>query len=220
MHQNIRVIGVAILVAVISGTTARGILEAKDLPLPKPRMEGGMPLLDALRQRSSAREFSAEKLPLQTLSDLLWAADGINRPESGKRTAPSAVNWQNIDIYVASADGLRLYKPATHALEIIRTEDVRKATGSQDFVSRAAINLIYVADMSKIDRGTDREKEFNSAAHTGFISQNVYLFCASEGLATVVRGSVDREALAGVLKLRPDQKVMLAQSVGYPKTKS
>ena len=220
MNKNIRLIGVAILAALFSGTAAQGILEAKDLPLPKPRMEGGLPLLDALRQRTSAREFSTDKLPIQTLSDLLWAADGINRPESGKRTAPSAVNWQNIDIYVAAADGLYLYKPGMHALESVRTEDVREATGSQDFVKRAAINLIYVADMSKIDRGTEREKEFNSAAHTGFISQHVYLFCASEGLATVVRGSVDREALAGVLKLRPDQKVMLAQSVGHPEKKS
>jgi len=219
MDKSIRFIGAAILSVIFLGTGARAIGEAGDRALPKPRMEGGMPLLDALRQRTSAREFGADRLPLQTLSDLLWAADGVNRPDSGKRTAPSAVNWQNIDIYVAAADGLFLYKPGTHALETIRTEDVRATTGSQDFVKQAAINLVYVADMSKIDRGTEREKEFNSAAHTGFISQNVYLFCASERLNTVVRGSIDREALARVLKLRPDQKVMLAQSVGYPEKK-
>lgn len=191
--------------------------ELKDIQLLNPQTEGGRPLMQALKERCSLREYNTEKLSLQVLSNLLWAADGVNRPESGKRTAPSAVNWQNIDIYVATADGLYLYDALKNTLKQILAEDVRAATGRQDFVKDVPLNLIYVADFSKITRGTDEDKNFYSAAHTGFISQNVYLFCASEGMATVVRAMVDREALAKVMKLRQDQKVMLAQSVGYPK---
>lgn len=192
--------------------------EPREIKLIKPQTEGGLPLMQTLKARQSSREFGADKLPLQVLSNLLWAADGVNRAD-GKRTAPSAVNWQNIDIYVALADGLYVYKPVEHVLREVLAEDVRAATGRQDFVKDVPVNLIYVADFSKINRGTDEDKNFYSASHTGFISQNVYLYCASEGLATVVRGLVDREAMAKLMKLRPDQKVMLAQSVGYPRKK-
>jgi SagB-type dehydrogenase family enzyme len=191
--------------------------ELKEIKLPSPQLEAGRPLMQVLKDRQSSRAFSAEKLPLQVLSNLLWAADGVNRPDSKKRTAPSAVNWQNIDIYVALAEGLYLYDPLEHSLKPILGQDIRPLTGGQEFVKDVPLNLVYVADFSKITRGTDEDKNFYSAAHTGFISQNVYLYCASEGLATVVRGMVDKEALAKALKLRPDQKVMLAQSVGYPK---
>ena len=191
--------------------------EPQVLKLPNPQTEGGKPLMQALLERKSSREFSTEKLPPQVLSNLLWAADGVNRSDSGKRTAPSAVNWQNIDIYVAMADGLYLYDALGNALKLILKEDIRAATGKQEFVKDVPMDLVYVADFSKINRGTDEDKTFYSAAHTGFISQNVYLYCASEGLATVVRGMVDKEALAKTMKLRPDQKIMLAQSVGYPK---
>ncbi len=202
----------------LTGFSSSPAQEPKEIMLPKPQTDGGMPLIQALKARQSSREFSQEKLPLQVLSNLLWAADGVNRPD-GKRTAPSAVNWQNIDIYVAMADGLYLYQPSEHALKGILPEDVRAATGRQDFVKDVPVNLIYVADFSKINRGTEEDKNFYSAAHTGFISQNVYLYCASEGLATVVRGLIDRESMAKLMKLRPDQKVMLAQSLGYPKKK-
>jgi len=173
--------------------------------------------MQCLKERQSQREFSAKELPPQVLSNLLWAANGVNRPDSGRRTAPSAMNVQNIDIYVATAQGLYLYEAKDHKLIQILAEDIRAAAGTQAFVKNVPVNLIYVADFSKITRGTEEDKKFYSAAHTGFISQNVYLYCASEGLATVVRASIDREALAKVMKLRPDQRVMLAQSVGYPK---
>jgi SagB-type dehydrogenase family enzyme len=173
--------------------------------------------MQCLKDRQSQREFSSDPLPLQVLSELLWAAYGINRPESGKRTAPSAVNWQNIDIYVALADGLYLYEPKEHKLIQLLAEDIRGQTGTQAFVKIAPLNLIYVADLAKIPRGTDEDKRFYSAAHTGFISQNVYLFCASEGLATVVRALINREELAKKMGLRPDQQIILAQTVGYPK---
>jgi len=146
----------------------------------------------------------------------LWAASGVNRPDSGKRTAPSAVNWQELDIYVATAEGLYLYDAKSHRLNPILSEDIRALTGRQPFVREAPVNLVYVADFSRMGRGTNEEKEFYPAADTGFIAQNVYLFCSSEGLATVVRASIDRPALAKVMKLRPDQKITLAQSVGYP----
>jgi len=191
--------------------------ELKPIQLPKPQVDGGRPLMQVLKDRGSSRSFSSEKLPLQVLSNLLWAASGINRPDSGKRTAPSAVNWQELDIYVATAEGLYLYDAKSHRLNPILSEDIRALTGRQPFVREAPVNLVYVADFSRMGRGTNEEKEFYSAADTGFIAQNVYLFCSSEELATVARASIDRPALAKVMKLRPDQKITLAQSVGYPK---
>lgn len=191
--------------------------ETSIIKLPQPKVEGGKPLLDCLKARQSQREFSQEKLSPQLLSNLLWAAYGINRPDSGKRTAPSAVNWQNIDLYVATAEGLFLYEAKEHALIEVLKEDIRALTGTQDFVKVAPVNLVYVGDYARIPRGTDEDKRFYSGAHAAFIAQNVYLFCASEGLATVVRASINREELARAMKLRPEQKIMLAQTVGYPK---
>jgi nitroreductase len=154
---------------------------------------------------------------MEVLSNMLWAAFGVNRPDSGKRTAPSARNWQEIDIYVATADGLYVYDAKAHMSKRVLAEDIRAMTGRQTYVGEAPVNLIYVADLSRMGGATDADKVFYSAADTGFISQNVYLYCASEGLATVVRGLIDRPALAKAMKLRSDQKVILAQSVGYPK---
>jgi SagB-type dehydrogenase family enzyme len=206
-----------ILVFALAAPLALHSQELKGITLPKPRMEGGMPLMRALEARASSREFSARELPLQVLSDLLWAADGINRPESGKRTAPSAMNVQNIDLYVALKSGLYVYDAKANSLEPVLAEDVRGELGKQPFVKDVPLNLVYVADFSKLSRASNEDKDLYSAAHVGFIGQNVCLFCASEGLATVVRGSIDREAIGKLMKLRPDQKVMLAQSVGYPK---
>jgi nitroreductase len=191
--------------------------ELKPIQLPKPQMDGGRPLMQVLKDRSSSREFESRKLPLQVLSDLLWAACGVNRPDSGKRTAPTAANWQEIDVYVAAADGLHLYDAKPHLLKPVLAEDIRALAGRQPFVKDAALNLIYVADFSRISRGTEEEKDFFSAADTGFIAQNVYLFCASEGLATVVRANIDKPALGKKMKLGPNQKITLSQTVGYPK---
>jgi SagB-type dehydrogenase family enzyme len=189
------------------------------IKLPKPQTDIGKPLMKVLKERRSAREFSQEKLPIQILSNLLWAAYGINRPESSGRTAPSAMNCQDIDIYLAMADGLFLYEPKEHALKLIIPRDVRELTGRQSFVKEAPINLIYVSNFARMTRVRQEEKEFFSGAHTGFIAQNVYLFCASEGLATVVRAMIDRAALSNVINLREDQKITLSQTVGYPKSK-
>ena len=185
--------------------------------LPAPQTESGRPLMQVLKERSTSRSFSARKLPLQVLSNLLWAAFGVNRPESGHRTAPSAKDRQEIDIYVAMAEGLYVYEAKTHVLQPVLAVDIRAMTGRQSFVADAPVNLVYVADLGRMGKVSKEEQDLYSAADTGFISENVYLFCASEGLATVVRGSVDRETLAKAMRLRPDQKIILAQTVGYPK---
>jgi len=191
--------------------------EPKPIQLPPPQTEIGKPLMQALELRQTSRSFDSKKLPLQELSNLLWAANGINRPESGKRTAPTARNWLEIDVYVALPEGLYLYEARTHVLTPVVTNDLREATGRQPFIKEAPLNLIFAADFAKMKDASEENKNFYSATDTGFISQNVYLYCASQGLATVVRGMVDRPSLSKAMQLRPDQKIILAQTVGYPK---
>ncbi len=188
----------------------------RTLTLPKPMQRGGLPLMEALRMRHSTREFSPRELPEQVLSDLLWAAFGINRPGSGGRTAPSAHDWEEIDVYVALAKGMFVYRPKLHALVQVAVRDLRADTGIQPFVAQAPLNLVYVADLSRMTQASEEEKRWYFGPDAGFIAQNVYLFCASAGLATVVRGMVDRNALARTLRLQPDQQIILAQTVGYP----
>lgn len=188
------------------------------LKLPAPDMSGGKPLMQALHERHSSREFSHQKLPLYLISNLLWAAFGINRPASGGRTAPSAHDWEEFDVYVATEDALFLYEAGSHSLKFILAGDIRASTGIQDYVGEAPLDLVYVADLSRMATATREEKAFYSGPDAGFIAENVYLFCASEGLATVARGLVDRVALAQIMKLGPDQTIVLAQSVGYPLT--
>jgi SagB-type dehydrogenase family enzyme len=195
--------------------SAGAVWAAGPIELPEPVRKGGKPLMEALAQRKSVREFSAEKLSSQMLSNLLWAAFGTNRPD-GHRTAPSANNRQEVTVYAATADGLYRYDAAAHRLEPILNEDVRAATGTQPFVAGAPLNLVFVADMATAS-GTGEDKLLYVAADTGFISQNVYLFCASENLGTVVRASVDRAALAKLMKLPETQRIILAQTVGYPR---
>jgi nitroreductase len=202
------------LVFVVLLFSASGLLaqDLKPIPLPRPQTDGGRPLMQVLKDRKTTRDFAPDKLPQQLLSNLLWAAFGVNRPD-GRRTAPSAMNWQEISVYVAMSDGLFLYDANDNRLQPVLAQDVRSATGTQSFVATAPLNLVYVADLSKAGSGPDTEMFV--AADAGFISQNVYLFCASENLATVVRGSIDRAALAKTMRLHPQQKIILAQSVGY-----
>ncbi|HMD96991.1 MAG TPA: SagB/ThcOx family dehydrogenase [Terriglobia bacterium] len=190
--------------------------ELKTIRLPKPQTDIGRPLMQVLKDRSSARTFSPEKLPAQVMSNLLWAAFGVNRPDSGKRTAPSAMNWQETDVYVATADGLYVYDAKEHQLNPVLGDDVRAQTGTQSYVKDAPLDLVYVADLAKTGSASP-DRDMYVAADVGFIAQNVYLFCASEGLAAVVRGSIDRPALAKLMRLRPDQRIILGQTVGYPK---
>jgi len=191
--------------------------EPKPIKLSAPRAESGKSLVQALKERKTMREFSPRELPLQVLSEMLWAACGVNRPDSGGRTAPSAMNMQEIDIYVATKDGLYLFNAKENILEPILAEDIRGLTGKQAFVKEAPVNLIYVANMSKMSKLSPENASFYAATDTGFISENVYLYCASEGLATVVRGWVDKPTLAKAMKLGSDKMIVLAQTVGYPK---
>jgi SagB-type dehydrogenase family enzyme len=189
--------------------------EPERISLPEPDRSGGMPLFEALSKRSTSRSFSPEALSLKEVSNLLWAASGVNR-DDGKRTAPTARNWQQIDIYLIMADGWYLFEPSSHSLLKLGGEDLRQYAGTQDFVKTAPVNLIYVSDHERMSGADENGRTFHSATDVGFISQNVYLFCASEGLVTVVRGLVDRDRLHEVLKLRPAQQVILGQTVGYP----
>ena len=208
-----------VLIAILVTSTAVPGEELKPIQLLKPGMDSGSSLMLALQERNSSRSFSDKELPDQLLSNLLWAAFGVNRSDSGKRTAPSAKNWQEIDVYVALAKGLFLYDAGSHTLKPVLAEDIRAAVGRQSFTSAAPVNLIYVADRGRMGGAADEEKDFYSATDTGFISQNVYLFCASEGLATVVLGYVDKPALEKKMGLRPEQKVILTQPVGYPRSR-
>ena len=203
-----------------------GVLLHRDAPtsrndrdlikLPEPAADGGMPLLQTLKLRHTVREFSNISLPLGVISELLWAAFGVNRRQTGGRTAPSAHEWHEIEIYIATGEGLYLYDAHGHALRQILARDIRIDTGLQPFVADAPVNLVYVADYSRMADAQEVDRVIYSATDTGFISQNVYLYCTSAGLATVVRGLVPRQELAKLMKLRPSQRVILAQSVGYP----
>jgi SagB-type dehydrogenase family enzyme len=189
------------------------------MTLPQPQMEIGKPLMQVFHLRQSTRIFDTKPLPLQELSNLLWAAYGINRSESGHRTVPSAMNWQEYDVYVVLQDGIYLYDAKLNSLVPVAAGDLREFAGKQDFVKTAPLNLIYVADYTRISKLSEltEDQKLYSAVDAGFIAQNVYLYCASQGLAAVVRGMFDHIKLAEVLKLKSGQKVILTQTVGYPK---
>ncbi|PKL18208.1 MAG: nitroreductase [Spirochaetae bacterium HGW-Spirochaetae-5] len=189
----------------------------KIIKLKQPDIKGGVLLMEALSKRSSSRSFSDKGLSEQTLSDILWAANGINRKGSGKRTAPSAINKQEISVYAALKDGLYLYNAKEHQLELVLSKDIRSLTGKQGYINNAPLNLVYVADMDRIAGGSSEEKLIFAGADTGFIGQNVYLYCASAGLNTVIRASIDMEELASAMKLKSGQRIILAQTVGYEK---
>jgi len=185
----------------------------KAVQLTQPAFDKGKPLMQALKDRKTSRDFIAKELPVEVLSGLLWAADGINRPD-GKRTAPSASNCQEIDIYVAAKQGLYLYNAKENRIDLVIEKDLRQFAGIQEFVTVAPVVLVYVADFSRM-KGNNADKIFYSAVDTGYISQNVYLFAAQEGLSTVVLGWVKKEELARAMGLKPGQQVILTQPVGY-----
>ena len=187
----------------------------KPIALPPPDTSNGMPLMNALKNRRSTKEFATQTLPQEQLSNLLWAAFGINRPESGKRTAATAVNCQDIDIYVVFTDAAYVYDAQEHCLIPVVDRDVRSLAATQEYAQAASIQLVYASDYSKMADFPGDKKSIYAAFHAGSISQNVYLYCASAGLGAVVRDSVDRAGLKDVLNLREDQVIVMAQSVGY-----
>ena len=206
--------GILASAALAAAPTVVVAQEPKPFDLPPPRSEGGQPLTTALKLRRSTREYSDRPLPVQVLSDLLWAAFGVNRP-SGDRTAPYWRHIMVMDIYVAMADGVWLYEPKAHTLLPHLKDDIRAQTGLQDFVATAPLNLVYVAHGERMTEVSAEERRLYASVDTGFIGQNVYLFCASEGLATVFRGAVDYPKLARTLQLPDQQFVTFAQTVGY-----
>ena len=199
----------------LAALLALGEAPAQDGRLPAPRKGGGLPLMEALAKRATSRAFDPKPLSAQQLSDVLWAADGVNRPD-GKRTAPSSRDRREIDVYLLQPQGVSLYDPKEHRLVPVVAEDLRAVQSAQEFVRDAPVTLVFVADLSRMSEGTPAEKEATASFDTGFVSQNVYLWCASEGLATGVRAWLDREVLAKRMKLRPDQRIVAAQSIGYP----
>ena len=185
------------------------------IPLPAPQTEGGRPFMQVLRDRKTVREFSTNALSLQHLSNLLWAGGGINRPENGHRTAPSAMNSQEIDLYLLTREGAYVYEPKSQQLRLVAAGDLRAKTGGQDFIRQAPCALLFVADLPRLDKAAPSERPRYAWIDTGYMSQNVYLYCASAGLATVVH-ELDRAQLKDALKLKADQLIVLAQAVGYP----
>lgn len=192
---------------------------ATSIPLPPPTKHGGLPLMDALARRRSSRDFASTPLPLQLLSDLLWSAYGMNRADGG-RTAPSALNAQEIDVFVALSAGAYLYDAASHQLNLVAASDLRKVTGYQDFVDEAPLDLVYVANHARMGMVPVAQRESYASTAAGAITQNVYLFAASNDLATVIRAWIDRAAIADALGLAHDQQVLLSQTVGYAKIAS
>ncbi|WP_396333431.1 nitroreductase family protein [Burkholderia anthina] len=183
--------------------------------LPRPMLDDGVPLMAALATRMSSREFAATPLPPATLGTMLWAADGINRPASGGRTAPSAHAFNEIDIYVALPYGVYRYDASAHRLVLKHAVDARNLTGYQDFVGRAPLDLVYVVRTSAILDMPPQQRDVFSAIAAGAIAQNVSLYCAAAGLGTVVRGWINHRALADALRLNEDELPVLAQTVGY-----
>ena len=215
-----KVLGMVAGGAIAGMMGVKGLFAAEEktgnLPAPSGGKEGSLTF--ALQHRKSSRSFASTPLPKQQLSDLLWAACGVNRPKSDKRTAPSAWNKKEIDLYIITASGLFVYDPDSHSLNQVATGDLRKLAGVQGYVKNAPVNIVYVSNYAKMKSMPDEEKAVLTAANAGFIGQNVYLFCAVNGLATVVRDLIKREELAEAMGLKADQKIVLAQSVGYPKS--
>jgi nitroreductase len=214
-----RLVIVAALAVAVAQSQTTAAQELAPISLPAPQKEGGLPLMQALAIRSTSRAFATEPVSPQLLANLLWAGWGINRPQEGKRTAPSARNWQEIDLVVVTASGAYLYDAASNTLKPLVAGDLRALTGVQEFVKDAPVTLVFVADSSRM-QVPPAELERFAWADAAFVSQNVSLFCASEGLATGVRAMLDRSALAKALKLRETQLIAFAQSVGWPKGKS
>ncbi|MEJ8826719.1 nitroreductase family protein [Variovorax humicola] len=183
--------------------------------LPAPQLPSQASLHQTLRGRRSTRSFRPDPVSLATLSALLWAACGINREQTGGRTAPSARGWKEVDIYAVLPEGAYRYEPEAHRLALVSAQDLRGATGVQDFVGAAPLNLVYVAHLDRMVEAALEDRPFLAGTDTGFIAQNVYLCCAAMGLGTVVRAMIDRRGLAKALQLPANQRITLAQTVGW-----
>ena len=200
------------LMALLWAAPALRAQDLKPIQLPKPEITSGMPLMQALARRQTTRAFLDKPLPMQTLSNLLWAAFGVNRPRDLKpglgRTAPSAMNKQEVELDVVLGQGVYVYEAEANLLRPVAAGDLRARMGAPP-AGQAAVTLVYVAD-AKLDF---------AQVDTGFIGQNVYLFAASEGLNAwfyALHGQQDATEVGAALKLAAGRKALYAQSVGYP----
>lgn len=218
-------ISVGVTHAHLSGTPDSSMLEP--IILPEPEKEGGKSVLEALNLRHTNRNISPKELPLQVISNLLWAAFGVNRERASfnkpGRTAPSASNSQEIDLYIALKDGIYVYEAIPHQLTPVSVGDFRMRSGRRA-AATAPVNIFYIADLTRYDLGPDQpdrrigDTEVQKSYYytdTGFIAQNVYLFAASQGLAAWFH-NCDRENTITEFKLHTNQRVLFAQTVGYP----
>jgi nitroreductase len=215
-----RDLGLGLLAVAAGLALAPGVAAAQGLQpidLPAPRADFGVSLAQALKQRRSTRDFAPRSVPPPVLSELLWSAYGVNRPTTADRTAPSWRHARETEIYTVMADGVWRYDPIAHRLLPVLAADVRSQTGTQDFVGTAPLQLIYVSNAEHMSGVSPVEQHRFAAADIGFIGQNVYLYCASEGLSCVFRASFDQARLARTLKLAETQFIMFAQTVGYPR---
>jgi len=204
-----------LLLFMVSFTSCAASAE-KIIQLPKPDMTRAATVMNSLSVRKSTREYAAKELSLADLGDMLWAANGINRPEDGRRTAPSAMNKQDVDVYVIMEKGAYLYDVKNHALNLVAEGDHRAAVaGGQDFVLQAPVSLVIVSDFSRLGDPKNERVRTMGAVDVGVVSQNISLFCAAANLATVPRGSMDWETLKSVLGLSESQMPIMNHPVGY-----
>jgi nitroreductase len=211
------IVALTLGLALCVSASASGGRAAEVVELPEPTREGGMPLMEALSLRQSQRSFDNREIADDMLASLLWAAFGINRPDAGERTAPSWRGGKETDIYLARADGVWIYDAEDNSLVRHMEGDLRELTGRQPFAAEAPLVLIYVADRTRMPEAAEDQLYLYAHVDAAFVSQNVYLFAASEGLATVVLGNVDKEALAEALGLGEDQILTFTQPVGHPR---
>lgn len=188
-------------------------LFAEEIVLPHPDLKSGKPLMECLSKRRSSRNFSSKVLPKQMVAEILFAADGINRPD-GHKTVPTAMNKQNQTVYAVTADGVYLYNNKKHSLVLINKGDFRKDCGMQKFHAQAPLILVFVSDMAAIGK-TAEQQALYAGNHSGSASQNVYLYAASKGLSTVICGSIKKDLLKKILKLKGAQEAVFSQPIGF-----
>lgn len=196
---------------IIMATVLSLTINAQDIKLLPPQKTGGMPLMEAFNNRKTNRDFTQQELTPQQLSNLLWSAVGVNRPD-GRRTAPTASNLQHIEVYVLNKEGAYVYDPQNHALKLVSAGDHRKIGASQERFQECPLMLIIVANYDKMEKYNDEAKLMYGSTDSGNVSQNIYMYCASEGLATCALGSIHRDKLQELLKF--NGKAVLGQSVG------
>lgn len=211
--------GVCLMSCLLLAPAAAGAAGADEVSLPPPHIEEGMPVMQALARRQTSRGFAAEEISLSQLSHILWAANGINRPESDGRTNPAALGVHSVEVYAVTAKGIFLYQPKTHTLQSVAEGDFRMATTTgQGFVGEAPLTLVYVGNSSTWENSgrampADTQVLFDSIA-AGAMSQSVALVAAAEGIGTCVRASIDHDAFGEAAHLQEEQTILLAQTLG------